>query len=172
MASRQDRDERVERLRAARTHRASEALALSNRAITALEARGFPVTWESVAEAAGVSTSYLRKHEDLSKRIRELSNAGPTSAPPPHPRAASESTLRGLRNKVELMSERLQRYEAENASLRADNAALPARSPTYDGGSARAGRRRDKHDPEHRTTNVPGRRAPSTPGRYQRPGAG
>ena len=124
MASRQDRDERVERLRAARSQRAVEALALSNRAITALEARGLPVTWESVAEAAGVSTSYLRKHDDLSKRIRALNQAsGPVTVTSPS-RAASDSVVRGLRNKVELMAERLRRYEAENASLRSENAAL------------------------------------------------
>lgn len=123
MGTRLDRDERVERLRAARRDRASEALAASSRAITALEARGLPVTWEAVAEQAGVSTSYLRKHEQLSQRIQELRHVA-TSAPPTPPRAASEATVRGLRNKVEVMSERLRRYDSENASLRSENAAL------------------------------------------------
>lgn len=121
--TRTDRDERVERLRAARQSRASEALANAHRAITLLENRGKAVTFASVAEEADVSTSYLRKSEELSARIKTFAGTR-SSTPAPAPASANAATIRGLRNKVEVMSERLRRLEVENTTLQAENAVL------------------------------------------------
>lgn len=123
MNARLDRDDRVERLRAARRERSDEALAESQRAITTLQARGLPVTWEAVADAAGVSTSYLRKNATLSQRIRDLRPEAP-AARLPTTQATSDSAVRNLRTKVQVMSERLRRQEDELDSLRSENAVL------------------------------------------------
>lgn len=119
---RSDRNERVERLRLARSARAAEALAASQRAITLLANRGDAITFQRVAREAGVSVSYLRKSAVLSDRIRGLSDQRRQMTPAS--RAPSDATVRGLRNKIDIMSERLRRLEDENSSLRAENAAL------------------------------------------------
>lgn len=50
----------------------NEAIAKTEKAISELSKAGVEITFRSIAEAAGVSVSYLYKYEELKDRIKHL----------------------------------------------------------------------------------------------------
>lgn len=114
--------DRTAAMHEARRAKAEAAEKRTRRAIMALHARGEAVTFESVAEEADVSTSYLRKHEVFKPQIDGLRRT--RNVPRPAPSTVPASTAASLRTKLDVVAERLRRVEAENALLRRENEAL------------------------------------------------
>lgn len=97
------------------------AAATRKRAVTALRRMnkaGLPITFDSVAEQARVSRSWLYNQPDLRaeiERLRTRRNPTPPSRPVPDRQRASDASL--LR-RLESATERIQRLETENQQLR------------------------------------------------------
>ncbi len=90
-------------------HRAVEAL-------RQLDADGEPVTFSSVAHAAGVSRSWLYRQPDLRGEIDRLRNlAHANTAPVPSAQRASTDSLR---RRLETTLGEIQRLTIENRQLR------------------------------------------------------
>ena len=89
-------------------HRAVDAL-------RRLDAAGETVTFTGVAQAAGVSRSWLYRQPDLCSEIDRLRTSGrATTAPAPSAQRASDS----LRRRLEANLDEIQRLKAENHQLR------------------------------------------------------
>jgi hypothetical protein len=86
-------------------------------ALSALDAAGQPVTYQTVAQHAGVSRSWLYAQPDLRTEIDRLRTAhrrAPASPVPAHQRATDTSLLRRL----EAANQRIRQLTAENRELR------------------------------------------------------
>jgi Family of unknown function (DUF6262) len=100
---------------AARRHQLTRARAIQ--ALRELDRAGSPVTFASVAGAAGISRSWLYTQPDIRDQIRELRSTrspGPGSAIPASQRATSTS----LRARLTAALQRNQQLAEENARLR------------------------------------------------------
>jgi len=100
---------------AARRHQLTRARAIQ--ALRELDRVGSPVTFASVAGAAGISRSWLYTQPDIRDQIRELRSTrspGPGSAIPASQRATSTS----LRARLTAALQRNQQLAKENARLR------------------------------------------------------
>jgi hypothetical protein len=100
---------------AARRHQLIRARAIQ--ALRELDRAGSPVTFASVAGAAGISRSWLYTQPDIRDQIRELRSTrspGPGSAIPASQRATSTS----LRARLTAALQRNQQLAEENARLR------------------------------------------------------
>jgi hypothetical protein len=101
---------------AARRHELTRSKAIQ--ALRELDRSGQPVTFASVAAAAGISRSWLYTQPDISDQVRKLrGNAHsrtPASAIPASQRATSES----LRARLAATLQRNQQLTDENARLR------------------------------------------------------
>jgi len=98
---------------AAERHQATVARAQA--AIEKLDRSGHTVTFSAIAQAAGVSRSWLYRHPDTRDLITRLrSRRSPAATTPP---AAQQATTESLR-------QRLHTTRAEISSLRAENIAL------------------------------------------------
>jgi Family of unknown function (DUF6262) len=109
-----DRNDRVERLRLAASTRSAEAIARAHRAITALAARGEAVTFASVAAEAGVSESFLYKHQELGDRVREARK------PVGRPKARSTkeaASAASLRVQLDVVTDRLAKAHEKIVAL-------------------------------------------------------
>lgn len=118
-----DRAARTARLTAAAQMRTAEAEANARRAITRLHNTGQPITFTAVAQAAGVSTSFLYQHRQLRTEIR--SRRGENTASRTQPRPASPATIESLRVKLDSaitrnrhLMEQISQLTAENHTLR------------------------------------------------------
>lgn len=90
-------------------HRAVDAL-------RRLDAAGETVTFTGVAQAAGVSRSWLYRQPDLCSEIDRLRTSGrATTAPVPSAQRASTDSLR---RRLEATLDEVQRLKAENHQLR------------------------------------------------------
>ena len=119
-----DRERRTARLAEAAAARTADAAARARRAITKLHATGQPITFVSVARAAGVSTSFLYQHPELRCHIDEhrTRSAGHTSTP-----AANAATVESLHTKLAVAVQRNRDLTEEIAVLRTENEALRSR---------------------------------------------
>ena len=100
---------------AARRHQLTRARAIQ--ALRELDRAGSPVTFASVARAAGISRSWLYTQPDIRDQIRQLRgsrNPGPASAIPASQRATDTS----LRARLATSLQRNQQLAEENARLR------------------------------------------------------
>ncbi len=99
---------------AARRHELTRAKAIQ--ALRELDRAGAPVTFASVASAAGISRSWLYTQPDLRGQIQELRNAAAPSGPalPARQRASDPS----LRARLAVALERNHQLAGENARLR------------------------------------------------------
>lgn len=125
------RDERVETLRAATARKQEDAEAKVRRALMSMRARGTVIDFKTVATEAGVSSSYLYKHQTLRAEIASLRTPPPPRVEQPAAAARSKeasnavklavaiSALSELRREVAVLRE-------ENARLQGDLAALRA----------------------------------------------
>jgi Family of unknown function (DUF6262) len=119
-----DRERRTARLAQAAAARTADAAARARRAITKLHNAGQPITFVSVARAAGVSTSFLYQQTDLRREIgeRRTRAAGHPCTP-----TAGSATVESLRTKLAVAVQRNRDLTEEIAVLRTDNAALRSR---------------------------------------------
>ena len=99
---------------AARRHELTRAKAIQ--ALRELDRAGAPVTFASVASAAGISRSWLYTQPDLRGQIQELRNAAPPSGPalPARQRASDPS----LRARLAVALERNHQLAGGNTRLR------------------------------------------------------
>ncbi len=100
---------------AARRHQLTRARAIQ--ALRELDRAGSPVTFASVAAAAGISRSWLYTQPDIRDQIRQLRGTrrpGPASAIPAGQRATDTS----LRARLTAALQRNQQLAEENARLR------------------------------------------------------
>jgi hypothetical protein len=100
----------------ARRHELTRSKAIQ--ALRELDRAGTPVTFAGVAQAAGVSRSWLYTQPDISGQIRRLrestGGAGPAGAIP----AAQRSTDASLRARLTAALDRNKQLADENARLR------------------------------------------------------
>jgi len=99
---------------AARRHQLTRARAIQ--ALRELDRAGSPVTFASVAGAAGISRSWLYTQSDIRDQIQELRSTrspGPASAIPASQRATDTS----LRARLTAALQRNQQLAEENARL-------------------------------------------------------
>jgi hypothetical protein len=100
---------------AARRHQLTRARAIQ--ALRELDRAGSPVTFASVARAAGISRSWLYTQPDIRDQIQQLRGTrspGPASAIPASQRATDTS----LRARLTTSLQRNQQLAEENARLR------------------------------------------------------
>jgi hypothetical protein len=121
MTQRSDYEERVERLTASARTRTSEATARAHRAITALQARGAAVNFNTVAREGSVSKDFLYGSQDLAARIRELRSTRMPIIDIPRAQRPSEDSARV---QLTVLRESNADLRAENDQLRRENAAL------------------------------------------------
>jgi urease accessory protein UreF len=112
---------RTARLAEAAAVRAADAEARARRAIIKLGQQNQPVTFASVAAAAGVSKSYLYAHQSLNTAIR--SHQPTTRQTPTQPRE-DQATAASLRTKLHVVTARLHDIEAQLRQARAENEIL------------------------------------------------
>lgn len=119
-----DRERRTARLAEAAAARTADAAARARRAITKFHHAGQPITFVSVARAAGVSTSFLYQRADLRREIGEhrASTGTRTSTSP-----ASSATVESLRTKLTVAVGRNRELTEQIAVLRTENEALRSR---------------------------------------------
>ena len=113
---------------AARRHELARAKAIQ--ALRELDRAGTPVTFAGVAQAAGISRSWLYTQPDISNQIRRLREkthgAGSAGTIPAGQRASDAS----LRARLAAVPDRNKKLADENARLRRPLARSPARSAT------------------------------------------
>lgn len=123
---------------AARRHELTRSRAVQ--ALRELDQAGAPVTFTSVAQAAGISRSWLYTQPDISGQIRRLrqttSSAGSAGAIPVGQRATDAS----LRAKLTAALDRTKQLADENARLR--------RQLAHALGDQRSSRTRSSNDPD------------------------
>jgi uncharacterized coiled-coil protein SlyX len=107
--------DRIERLREAAQARHDDTLRRARATLRALARRSEPVTVRGVANAAGVSRSWLYRQPQLLAEIDRLRQS---------PRAQGRSVPASQRATVESLRQQLHAYRAELARLRAENQAL------------------------------------------------
>ena len=123
---------------AARRHELTRSRAVQ--ALRELDRAGTPVTFAGVAQAAGISRSWLYTQPDISNQIRRLrqeTNAAGTAGGIP---AAQRSTDASLRARLAAALERNKQLADENARLR--------RQLAHALGDQRSVRTRKGNDPE------------------------
>lgn len=102
---------------AAARRRAQATHAKALRAVRDMDATGEPVTFDKVAEKAGVSRSWLYSHDDVREqieRIRATQRRAPATLVPTGQRASDASLLRRL----EVAVARTRQLTEENQRLR------------------------------------------------------
>ena len=123
---------------AARRHELTRSRAIQ--ALRELDRAGTPVTFAGVAQAAGVSRSWLYTQPDISSQVRRLrqstSSAGPAGAIP----AGQRPTDASLNARLTAALDRNKQLADENARLR--------RQLAHALGDQRSARTRSGNDPE------------------------
>jgi Family of unknown function (DUF6262) len=123
---------------AARRHELTRAKAI--RALRELDRAGTPVTFAGVAQAAGVSRSWLYTQPDISgqiRRLRQQANAADSTGAIP---AAQRATDASLRARLATALDRNRQLAGDNARLRRQLARAL--------GDQRSARTRSGNDPE------------------------
>ena len=107
----------AESLNQAASARHERTVARAEQALRELDAAGAPVSFQAVAQRAGISRQWLYTQPELRARIEALRDRAPVASDGvPARQRASEASLR----------QRLESVRAENQRLREDNAALKA----------------------------------------------
>lgn len=109
--------DRVQRLRDAAQSRHDATVRRAEQVVERLTRRGDPVTYRHVAEAAGVSRSWLYRQDKLRQQIDALRNRPTTTAAAAVP-SAERATADSLRQQLHTYREEITRLRAENHDLR------------------------------------------------------
>ncbi len=108
--------DRVERLRQAAQARHQATLRRAESALQRMATRGDPVTFNRVAESAGVSRSWLYRQPALRQEIDRLRDT--TATRPGVLPSAERATTDSLRQQVHTYREEITRLRSENQELR------------------------------------------------------
>lgn len=108
--------DRVERLREAAKARHDTTLQRAEQALQKIAKRGDPITFNQVAQTAGVSRSWLYRQPTLRHQIDQLRDAS-TTRPGVLPSAERASTD-SLRQQLHAYREEITRLRSENQELR------------------------------------------------------
>lgn len=121
-----DRAARTARLTAAAQVRSADTEARARRAIARLHNNGQPITFTAIAQAAGVSTSFLYQHRELRAEIagRRNSYAANTRV---RAQSVAPATIDSLRAKLAAASARNRQLAEHVGQLTAENQALRSR---------------------------------------------
>jgi hypothetical protein len=87
-------------------------------ALRSLDADGSPVTFEAVAQAAGISRSWLYAEDDLRAQITHLREATSGRARTPAIPASQRASDASLRRRLELAEQRIRQLRSDNDQLR------------------------------------------------------
>ena len=101
---------------AARRHELTRAKAIQ--ALRELDRAGTPVTFASIATAAGISRSWLYTQPDISDQVRRLRSAARRRDPASTVPASQRATDSSLRARLTAALERNQQLADENTRLR------------------------------------------------------
>jgi hypothetical protein len=123
---------------AARRHELTRARAVQ--ALRELDRAGTPVTFAGVAQASGISRSWLYTQPDISSQIRRLRQETNTAGSAGGIPAAQRSTDASLRARLTAALERNKQLAGENTRLR--------RQLAHALGEQRSARTRTGNDPE------------------------
>jgi hypothetical protein len=88
------------------------------RALRELERTGAPVSFTSVAQAAGISRSWLYAEHDLRVQIARLREATSGHAKTPAIPASQRASDASLRRRLELAEQRIRQLRSDNDQLR------------------------------------------------------
>lgn len=116
------REARTQTLRTAAIRKSEDAQARARRALLALENRGVPINFRSVAEEGNVSTGFLYSHPELRRQITERRQQPPPRIEP-NPRAARSKEASAV-VKLAVAADVIRQLRAENEQLRTENATL------------------------------------------------
>lgn len=105
----------AEPLTTAATARHRRAVERAERALRDLDADGTAISFQAVAQRAGVSRQWLYTQPDLRAEIEQLRDRAPARDAVPARQRASEASLR---QRVETLRAENQRLREENASLK------------------------------------------------------
>lgn len=119
-----NRERRKARLAEAAAARTADSAGRARRAVTKLHTTGQPITFVSVARAAGVSTRFLHQHPELRRDIDERRTHTPGHPSTP---TASSASVESLRTKLAAAVQHNRDLTEEIAALRTENAALRSR---------------------------------------------
>lgn len=114
-----NREARIDQLKAAAQRKREDAIARACRAIVALENRGRPINFTSVAVEAGVSKDFLYKNEPLRRAIAFKRGPAQATINPAREAPGSSAAV-----KLQVATDALRKLRAENATLRTENARL------------------------------------------------
>jgi len=109
-------------LHAAAQRKHHSALERGRAALVALHNAGVPITFQSVADRAGVSRQWLYKNSELRGEVEKL-RARQTGGPQPLP-ATQRSSDASLRQRNVMLREENTRLRSENAELKQELATL------------------------------------------------
>ena len=101
---------------AARRHELTRSKAVQ--ALRELDRAGAPVTFAGVAQAAGISRSWLYTQPDISSQIRRLRQSAAATGPAGGIPAAQRATDTSLRTRLTAALDRNKQLADENARLR------------------------------------------------------
>lgn len=111
--------DRIERLREAAQARHDDTLRRAQATLRTLDRRGEPITVRGLANAAGVSRSWLYRQPQLLAEIDRLHQSSPRA------RASSRSSVpASQRASIESLRQQLHAYRDEITRLRTENQAL------------------------------------------------
>ena len=102
-------------LRAAAAARHDHATRRARDALKRLDRNGQPITFQSVAQAAGVSRGWLYRQPDLRDTITRLRSTPPGHTAVP---AAQRASADSLRQRLDTAQDHIARLRTENAALR------------------------------------------------------
>lgn len=108
--------DRIERLREAAQARHDVTQLRAENALRRLAKRGHAITFQAVAEEAGVSRSWLYRQPELCQEITRLRGSSPartTSIP-----SAQRATADSLRQQIQTYRDEITRLRKENQALR------------------------------------------------------
>ncbi|MDP8931898.1 MAG: DUF6262 family protein [Actinomycetota bacterium] len=107
--------DRADPLRRAAYARHEVTLQRAQAALESLVRRGEPITFRGVAQAAGVSRSWLYKQADLRAEVERLRQTKPLASA--KPLGAQRATIESLRQQLHTYREEIARLRAENQQL-------------------------------------------------------
>ncbi len=106
--------DRVQRLGEAAQARHQATVRRAEQALQRLARRGDAVTFRRVAEAAGVSRSWLYSQPELRQQVDQLRESTPTKA---METSAERATVASLRQQIHAYREEITRLRTENQAL-------------------------------------------------------
>jgi hypothetical protein len=115
---------KIDNLTRVQTERKEQALAKVNQALERMSKQGKKINFQTVAQEANVSVSYLYKYPELKVRIAEIRNQQSVIPRPRQPEPASGKSHQVI---VSRLKGRIQQLEKELADLRKINEALAGR---------------------------------------------